>query len=320
MTQPPTVRLTHRLCDGKEAASAEDMCWSWWRSALARSSRRRQSRRRQVGSIRDAAWDRLVPKPRARSPAGPEGRRQSEIPARVRAELDAGTRAAADLAEILAVDFLALMRSAVPQVARAATRSLEDVAGAGITARMAVAGDILRDAVDDDGLRALARHPSDTVRGWVAYALGQKRDVPLELRLARMRPFADDGHFGVREWAWLAVRPEVADDPLEAIRVLTSWTGEAAANLRRFAVEATRPRGVWSRHIPALKDRPECGLPLIEPLRSDVSRYVQDSVSNWLNDAAKSRPSWVQALCRSWSKASLSSETLRICRRAVRSL
>lgn len=261
-----------------------------------------------------------MPRPRAPSAAGTRGRRPGAIPARVRAELEAGTRAAADLIEILAVDFVALMRSAVPQAAPVAARSLEDAAAAGITTRMAVAGEILRDAVDDDGLRALARHPSDTVRGWVAYALGRQPDIPLALRLARMRPFADDGHFGVREWAWLAVRPQVADDPLEAIRILSSWTREAAANLRRFAVEATRPRGVWSPHIAALKERPESCLPLIEPLRSDVSQYVQDSVANWLNDAAKSRPDWVKALCRTWSKGSPSSETLRICRRAMRSL
>jgi hypothetical protein len=54
----------------------------------------------------------------------------------------------------------------------------------------------------------------------------------LESQLDRMRSFADDTHFGVREWAWLAVRPAIARDIKHSIDLLIPWTADSSANVR----------------------------------------------------------------------------------------
>ena len=105
-----------------------------------------------------------------------------------------------------------------------------------------------------------------------------------------------------------------------AVRLLQPWAAHPDPNIRRFASEATRPRGVCCAQIDTLKKEPWRGLPLLEPLRADDSRYVQNSVANWLNDAAKTQPAWVQEVCARWSRGRAPAATQYIVRRAQRSI
>lgn len=251
-------------------------------------------------------------------PSRTGAKRQAEISAEVLQQLNLGVLESATLVEGLAVDFGVLMQAVHPQTSLTSLERLRQERS--ITKRMILAGEILFQEWGLSGVDQLQQHQSDTVRGWAAYVLAQDPHLALPERLERIQPFANDAHFGVREWAWLALRPWIGREIETAIDGLSVWTRSESANLRRFAVESTRPRGVWCSHIQALKDKPALGLPLLDPLKSDRSRYVQDSVANWLNDAGKSQPQFVRDLCQRWQEASQSRETAYICKRASRSL
>ena len=235
-------------------------------------------------------------------------------------ELNSGTAETTHLSECLAVDFVALMHAVFPEIVHEEADTIEAMRSRGITQRMSVTGDLLANHLGRDDLIALRLHRSDTVRGWACFALAARHADDLDALLEVLRPAADDDHFGVREWAWLAARPLIARDIDGAVEKLAPWTANPSERIRRFASEATRPRGVWCAHIRPLKDEPALGLPILEPLRADPARYVQDSVGNWLNDAAKSRPDWVRSLCKCWTDGSGGPETAHIVKRATRSL
>ncbi|MCS6863667.1 MAG: HEAT repeat domain-containing protein [Gemmataceae bacterium] len=246
--------------------------------------------------------------------------RRADISPELLAQLNAGTVSTATLAESLAIDFATLLAAAVPDIPPEAITLVREMAGAGITRRMETVGELLLRHLTLDRLAEVAEHPADTVRGWACYVVGRAPKLKLPARLHLIRPLADDHHFAVREWAWLALRPHLAANVPYAVKLLTTWTASPSASLRRFAVESLRPRGVWCAHIEALKANPQLALPLLEPLKSDPAPYVQDAVANWLNDAAKSQPHWVRQLCARWQKESPTAATTRICTRALRNL
>jgi len=246
-------------------------------------------------------------------------RTTQDVTSERRTALNAGAPTA-HLTEMLTIDFARLVQAAVPDAGEAALAAMRDAAGSGFTKRMALAGRLLYERFGAAGVDRLSAHGSDTVRGWACYLIAAWPDLSLEQRLERIRPLADDPHFGVREWAWIALRPALAAELEHAITLLQPWTGEFSEYLRRFASEALRPRGVWCAHLAALKVNPDIGLPLLEPLRADDSSYVQDSVANWLNDASKDQPDWVRGVCARWLKGKPAPATTRICKRALRTI
>ncbi|WP_372473418.1 DNA alkylation repair protein [Capnocytophaga sp. ARDL2] len=166
----------------------------------------------------------------------------------------------------------------------------------------------------------LSTHLSDSVRCYATYFMALNTDFSLEKKLGLLQPLVADKHFGVREVVWMALRPELSENLAFSIDFLSVWAENEDENIRRFCSEALRPRGVWCSHIETLKNSPELALPILEKLKSDSAKYVQDSVGNWLNDASKSRPDFVQELCKRWEKESPTKSTEYIIKKALRTI
>ncbi|WP_331726159.1 hypothetical protein [Streptomyces sp. NBC_00470] len=81
-----------------------------------------------------------------------------------------------------------------------------------------------------------------------------------------------------------AMRPFIADFPTETFKVIESWTADPDHRVRRLASECTRPRLPWSVRIPVDLD---AGIPILDQLYSDASRFVTQSVANHLSDIAE---------------------------------
>lgn len=252
-----------------------------------------------------------------------------DIPHDILMQLNRGEIETANLTEWLAVDqrlllenllqqndrieYLKPILKKVDQLKKQTVNSINEAIGQEIL-------DLTSKKGDEGFLLRLSTHQADLVRCWAAYTVGRNTAFNIAEKLKRIQGFASDTHFGVREICWMTVRPEIAVNLMESLSILSGWTKHEDENIRRFASEATRPRGVWCEHIPALKQNPGLGLEILEPLRSDPSRYVQDSIGNWLNDASKSQPEFVIEICDEWLRESDTKETKYIVKKALRTI
>jgi 3-methyladenine DNA glycosylase AlkC len=252
-----------------------------------------------------------------------------DIPTEIMLQLNRGEIQTANLVEWLAVDQKILLQNILQQLDRdqyynsivsdivalqkKTVNTINEAIGVGLFKN-------IQTNKDFDIFSKLARHSSDCVRCWATYIVGFNVSISITEKLSQIQPFAADSHFGVREIAWMATRQAISNNLEKSISILSNWTSNDDENIRRFASEATRPRGVWCAHIDVLKQNPELGLPILAPLKSDSSKYVQNSVANWLNDASKTKPEFVVALCEKWKKQSNTKETTYIISRALRTL
>jgi 3-methyladenine DNA glycosylase AlkC len=253
----------------------------------------------------------------------------SEIPKNIREALNRGEIASANLVEWLAVDQQRLLEHVLSglnlsmwlPVINARVVALKNPS---VNTRGRAIGETFADLVQTnaraDVLSKLRQHPADSVRIWMAYCTSALSYDNLNARLEAMRTFATDAHFGVREIAWMAMRPFITVELDLSLQLLAPWVLDRDEAIRRFATEATRPRGVWCAHIDRLKAEPELALHLLDPLVEDPSKYVRDSVANWLNDASKTRPDFVISVCARWRECYTSKEAAYTCRRALRTL
>ncbi|WP_407708288.1 DNA alkylation repair protein [Bacillus altitudinis] len=258
-------------------------------------------------------------------------RKGTDIPHDVLFLLNQGKIESVNLTEWLAVNHMTLLRHVLPSVGLdhhldgLTSKITQQKAESGMKA-IRLIGQLLDEWLQKENgekqaevLQAFTHHVSDSVRCWAAY-MNKQRLSTLEEKLAYIQPFAADHHFGVREIAWMSVRESLTDQLDQSIEHLTAWAKSKDENIRRFSVEAIRPRGVWTKHIESLKQEPMRARPILDLLKSDPSIYVQDSVGNWLNDASKTQPNWVINLCEQWLKDSDTKATSRIVKKAKRTI
>ena len=245
----------------------------------------------------------------------------ADIPPDLLLALSKGELPSATLSESLAIDQKVLVAAVFPELDEQGAQQIQALSQLGILKRMKGIGEWLVETYGEAAWKRCQSHPADVVRGWACFMVGASESLTVAQRLQAIRPLADDPHFGVREWAWMAVRPHLVAQLDESIAALHAWAQSDSEYVRRFACEALRPRGVWCAHIAMLKKEPERMLPILEALREDSSVYVQDSVANYLNDAAKDQAQWVRELCAQWQRQAPDNAAVqRLCRRALRSL
>jgi len=256
-------------------------------------------------------------------------RSTKDISPEILLQLNTGQIETANLVEWLAVDqrvlletllienertaYLAPILNKIEELKKQTVNTINEAIGTGIF-------ELTQQYDDQTFLAILSNHKADLIRCWATYTIGKNEKLSLKETLSQIQPFAADTHFGVREICWMTVRPKITANLAESIQLLTAWTSNSNENIRRFATESIRPRGVWCEHIEPLKQNPSLALPILEALKSDKAKYVQDSVGNWLNDASKSQPDFVTAICARWEKESDTKETKYIIKKALRTV
>lgn len=116
-----------------------------------------------------------------------------------------------------------------------------------------------------------------------------------------------------------AIRYFINEHPNVTLSTLQEWATDKNYHVRRLVSEGTRAMLPWSKRLSIDVLTP---LPLLDTLHADPTRYVTRSVSNHLNDIAKTHPQQVVAILKRWKKANLqdAAELQWMSKRALRTL
>ena len=226
--------------------------------------------------------------------------RAADIPQAILADLNHGKIESATLAEITTIDLEALMLTKLKKLKKKDLQSLAEAKG--ILKKMKAAALIVTHRYGLDVHHTLLEYDQcDTLRGIGAFVIGASEKNQAD-KLKAIKPYASDPHFGVREWAWMALRDDIVQHFDDYYPRLLKLSKQKNFKIRRFSIESIRPKGVWAIHLKKLKEDPEIALDILNNLKDDSNRYVQDSVANWLNDIAKNHPIWLKNLCLNWQQ------------------
>ncbi|WP_331732515.1 hypothetical protein OG613_48125 (plasmid) [Streptomyces sp. NBC_00015] len=106
--------------------------------------------------------------------------------------------------------------------------------------------------------------------------------------------------------AEVAMRFFLRDFPEETLKVIETWTGDPDHRVRRLASESMRPRLPWSLNIPRELG---AGLPVLDQLCDDPSRFVRQSAANHLHDIAEDDLALVLDTLGRWKGAAHAKQT-----------
>jgi len=233
------------------------------------------------------------------------------MPGKLRRRSNSGAGLAAENAQTSTLPLLeaACVHSGVPRAFGLAEElAAADYFELGIVAQWKLIQDRLAERLAEDFdplalLHQLADYPEPRVRfhlpGICARLLADHPQRVLE----ELRPMAADASGMVGEAVQaFGLRPQAEALGPEIVHDLIDWTRDPSVTVRRAAVEALRPRGVWVKHLKWSVAAPALMLPIIEELRGDRSRYVANAVGNALNDISKKKPELVLEVASRWQE------------------
>lgn len=152
-------------------------------------------------------------------------------------------------------------------------------------------------------LHRLAASEEARLRFHVPGVLARHYAEQPDAALQELRSLAEDEDLLVAEAVQaFGVRPQAEALGPEVVRLLQDWVADPSPFVRRAAIEAVRPRGVWVKHLSWSVDAPAYLGPLLEQLRGDSSRFVANAVGNALNDIAKKKPELVLEIVSRWQE------------------
>ncbi|MFE5549798.1 hypothetical protein ACFQ71_39265 [Streptomyces sp. NPDC056534] len=118
----------------------------------------------------------------------------------------------------------------------------------------------------------------------------------LESSLAKLREIT------TRFSAEFAIRPFLDAFPDQVLSTLLAWSEDQHYHVRRLCSEGTRPRLPWARNLTLPYD---AGIPVLDRLFADPTRYVTRSVANHVNDISKKNPDLALDTLERWRNSGI---------------
>ena len=104
-----------------------------------------------------------------------------------------------------------------------------------------------------------------------------------------------------RNTAEYTIRPYIHQHYERTLEQMYSWSKHENFHLRRLACEGLRPRLPWAKKLDRFIEDPSPVIPVLQSLKDDSSKYVQNSVANHINDLLKDNEAMAIELLQSWT-------------------